>query len=157
MVEGISIRPATLDDVADLIRLRRAMFESMGIEDPAQLDAGDEAAAAYFCRAIPTGEFHAWLAVTPNGKAVASSGVVIDQHPPGPRNLSGQTGYIMSVVTAPDYRRMGIGREVTQVALAWLDKQGVTRAELHATDMGRPLYEDLGFADSHGMRLTIRE
>ncbi|TET49177.1 MAG: GNAT family N-acetyltransferase [Anaerolineales bacterium] len=155
MVADVSIRPATPDDIDDLVRLRRMMFESMGVEDPAALDAGDKAAATYFGQAIPAGEFHGWLAVTPAGEAVAASGVVIAQHPPGPSNLSGRIGYIMNVVTAPQYRRRGMGRQVMGAALAWLEGQGITRSELHATDVGQPLYEEFGFVDSHAMKLTI--
>jgi GNAT superfamily N-acetyltransferase len=152
---GVTIRQATVDDIPDLVRLRRVMFEAMGFDDPARLDAGDAAAANYFTQAIPSGEFRGWLAVTPAGEAVSTSGLVIDQHPPGPGNLSGKTGYIMNVVTHPAYRRRGLARRLVQVALAWLDEQGIQRAELHATDMGRPLYEALGFAAHTGMRLEM--
>ena len=61
MVDEITIRQATLTDVLDLVRLRRMMFEAMGWNDPAQLDAGDAAAATYFAEAIPAGTFHGWL------------------------------------------------------------------------------------------------
>ena len=43
----ITIRQADIDDVPDLVRLRRTMFESMGYHDPEQLAAVDEAATAY--------------------------------------------------------------------------------------------------------------
>lgn len=156
MVENeITVRQATVDDISDLVRLRRMMFESMGFDDPAKLDAGDAAAASYFAQAIPDGEFRGWLAITPAGEAVSTIGLVIDQHPPGPGNLSGKTGYIMNVVTHPAYRRRGLARRLMQVALAWLDERGIRRAELHATDMGRPLYEELGFAAHTGMRLEM--
>jgi len=101
VVVEITIRQAAVADIADLVRLRRMMFEAMGYSDPAQLDTSDAAAAAYFASAIPAGEFHGWLAVTPAGEAVSSGSVVFDQHPPGPGNLSGQVGYIMNVVTYP--------------------------------------------------------
>ena len=92
MVDGeIAIRQATVTDIPDLVRLRHMMFEAMGFDDPAKLDAGDAAAADYFAQAIPSGEFQGWLAVTPAGEAVSTSGLVIDQHPPGPGNLSGKT------------------------------------------------------------------
>jgi GNAT superfamily N-acetyltransferase len=153
----IAIRQATVDDIPDLVRLRRMMFEAMGFDDPAKLDAGDAAAVDYFAQAIPSGEFQGWLAVTPEGEAVSTSGLVIDQHPPGPGNLSGKTGYIMNVVTHPAYRRRGLARRLMQVTLAWLDELGIRRAELHATDMGRPLYESLGFAAHTGMRLEVHK
>jgi ribosomal protein S18 acetylase RimI-like enzyme len=157
-LRGVTIRQATVDDIPDLVRLRRMMFESMGFDDPAKLDAGDAAAADYFAKAIPSGEFLGWLAVTPEGEAVSTSGLVIDQHPPGPGNLSGKTGYIMNVVTHPAYRRRGLARRLVQAALASLNERGdIQRAELHATDMGRPLYEDLGFLAHTGMRLEMHK
>lgn len=153
--DEITIRHAAVTDVPDLVRLRRAMFEAMGFEDPAQLDAADAAAEAYFSENIPAESFHGWLAVTPTGMAVGSGGVVIDQHPPGPSNPLGQIGYIMNVVTAPDYRRRGIARRIMQAVLQWLAEQGIRHVVLHATEMGRPLYEELGFVHSNEMRLSL--
>jgi len=153
--DEITVRPATVADVPDLVRLRRVMFESMGCDDPVQLDGTDAATAAYFGGAIPAGSFHGWLAVTPEGEPVSSGGVVIDQHPPGPANLSGQIGYIMTVVTVPRYRRRGIARRVMQVILEWLAEQGIQRVALHTSDDGRSLYESLGFQPSNEMRLHL--
>lgn len=154
-VEEITIRQATIADIPDLVRLRRLMFESMGFDDPAQPDAADEAAAAYFCAEIPAGRFYGWLAIASTGEAVGSGGAVIDQHPPGPSNLSGKIGYLMNLVTVPSYRRRGIGRRVMQTILQWFAEQGIHRVTLHATDVGRPLYEELGFVDSNEMRRSL--
>jgi GNAT superfamily N-acetyltransferase len=153
MVDEITIRRATVADVPDLVRLRRMMLEAMGFDDPAQLDAADGAAETYFVEAIPAGSFHGWLAVTSTGTAVGSGGVVIDQHPPGPSNLSGQVGYIMNVVTVPRCRRRGIARRVMKAMVNWLAGQGIHCMALHATEVGRPLYEELGFVASNEMRL----
>ena len=150
--DEITIRTATAADVDSLVHLRRMMFEAMGYADRAQLSASDAATAAYFARAIPAGQFHGWLAVDANGQPVASGGAVIDQHPPGPGNLSGQVGYLMNLVTLPHYRRRGIARRIMQVMLAWLADQGIQNVALHATEMGRPLYEELGFKASNEMR-----
>ena len=155
MSEEITIRQATVADVPDLVRLRRAMFEAMGFDDPAQLDAADAAAAAYFAETIPTGRFHGWLAVTSANEAVGSGGAVIDHHPPGPSNLSGRIGYVMNLVTVPRYRRRGIARRVMRVMLKWLAEQDIQRVVLHATETGRSLYEELGFVDSNEMRLRL--
>lgn len=154
MVSGeIAIRQATVADVPELVRLRRIMFEAMGFDDPAQLDAADAAAADYLTEAIPARTFYGWLAVTPTGEAVSSGGLVLDQHPSGPSNLSGRVGYIMNVVTLPCYRRQGIARRIMQTILEWLAERNIQRVTLHATEMGRPLYEELGFEDGNEMRL----
>jgi GNAT superfamily N-acetyltransferase len=152
--DEITIREATTADVDTLVHLRRMMFEAMGYEDRAGLEASDAATAAYFERAIPAGQFHGWLASDANGNTVASGGAVIDQHPPGPGNLSGRVGYLMNLVTIPRYRRRGIGRRIMQVMLAWLVDQGIHHVALHASQMGRPLYEELGFRASNEMRLV---
>jgi len=156
MDDEITIRQATVADVLDLVRLRRMMFEAMGYTDPAQMSASDVACERYFTEAIPTGQFYGWLAVAPDGAAVGSGGVVIDQHPPGPRNLTGQIGYIMSLVTDPRYRRRGIARCVMQVMLDWLAAQNIQVAALHATEIGRPLYEELGFSSTNEMRMRLK-
>ena len=153
MVDGLLVRQAGATDIPDLVRLRRMMFEAMGFDDPAQLDASDAAAQAYFSRAIPTGEFIGWLAATPVDEAVGSGGLVLDQHPPGPSNLSGRVGYIMNVVTVPQYRRQGIARRIMQTMLVWLEAQGIQHVTLHATEAGRPLYEELGFTAGNEMQL----
>ena len=148
----ITIRTATLADIPDLVRLRRLMFESMGYNDRDTLDASDEAVRAYLRRAIPSGEFHGWLAVTPGGEAIGSGGAVIDRRPPGPSNLTGEAGYIMNICTVPAHRRRGIARRMMETIVAWLQERGITRITLHASDMGRPLYRQLGFSESNLMR-----
>jgi GNAT superfamily N-acetyltransferase len=151
--DEITIRQATTTDIQELVRLRRMMFEAMGFNDPARLNAADTAAAAYFEKAIPARAFYGWLAITTDDRAVGSGGIVIDHHPPGPTNLSGQTGYIMNLVTAPRYRRQGIARRMMETMLAWLAERGIQRVTLHTSTMGRSLYRELGFVDSNEMML----
>jgi predicted acetyltransferase len=69
--------------------------------------------------------------------------------------LSGCVGYVMNVVTVPTYRRRGIARRVMTDILRWLAEQGVEHVTLHATEAGRPLYQELGFVASNEMRLRI--
>lgn len=61
----------------------------------------------------------------------------------------------MNLVTDPRYRRRGIARHIMQVTLKWLAERGIRRMALHATEMARPLYEELGFVDSNEMRLSL--
>ncbi len=153
--EKISIRPATVEDGPALVRLRRLMFESMGCTDQAQMDAMDVACSAYFARAMSAGRYHGWLAVTGEGEAIASGGVVVDEHPPGPYNLSGQVGYIMNMSTDPAYRRQGVARQLMHQIMAWIRSQGIEVASLHRSEMGRSLYTEFGFQDSNEMRTRV--
>jgi GNAT superfamily N-acetyltransferase len=51
--------------------------------------------------------------------------------------------------------RRGIARRIMQAMLQWLAEQGIQRVTLHATDVGRSLYEALGFEESNEMRLRL--
>lgn len=55
----VRIRRASASDIPALVALRRALFESMGYEDPALLEALAEASEAYLATALPRDEFRA--------------------------------------------------------------------------------------------------
>ena len=55
--------------------------------------------------------------------------------------------WIGMVLTHPDFRGQGLARTLMSALLAKLDAAGIEVQKLDATDMGRPLYLQLGFAD----------
>jgi len=57
----------------------------------------------------------------------------------------GRTGWIGALGVLPDARRRGAGEALTRAACARLRERGAETVLLFATDMGRPLYERLGF------------
>ncbi|MCP5110551.1 MAG: GNAT family N-acetyltransferase, partial [bacterium] len=59
--------------------------------------------------------------------------------------------WIGMVLTDPGFRRRGFARQLVERALAFLDERRVRWIKLDATDMGAPLYRDLGFADECGI------
>lgn len=144
-----TIRPGSLDELDDLIVLRRSLFEAMGHEDTEALAQTDEACRTYFARQMPSGDFRVWVAEA-EGQLIASIGLVVHSVPPSPGNLTGRVGYIMNLVTDPSFRRRGIARALMEHVLDVLAAESVPIATLHATADGRPLYERLGFtADTH--------
>lgn len=58
----------------------------------------------------------------------------------------GSLAWIGMVLTDPEFRRRGFGRRLMEHALSAVDSQ-VDWIKLDATDMGAPLYRDLGFQD----------
>jgi ribosomal protein S18 acetylase RimI-like enzyme len=139
-----TIRPATVDDVRDLVILRRAMFEAMGHTDSDALDRMCDASAEYFERDLPSGAFRAWVAEE-NGRPIASIGLVVHRVPPSPGRPVGKEAYVMNLVTLPDYRRRGIGSALLDCVLAVVRSEGIPMASLHATQTGRRIYERAGF------------
>jgi len=66
----------------------------------------------------------------------------------------GATGWIGAVAVVPEARRGGLGRALTEVAVACLRERGASTIQLYATDMGRPIYEQLGFV-AEGACVTL--
>jgi ribosomal protein S18 acetylase RimI-like enzyme len=64
-------------------------------------------------------------------------------------------GYIWGVYVAPEQRRQGLGRALTESCVQALRAQGCTHALLHAAPPGRAIYERLGFQGTNEMRLVL--
>jgi ribosomal protein S18 acetylase RimI-like enzyme len=55
------------------------------------------------------------------------------------------TGWVGGVAVVPAHRRAGLGGALTEAVVEFLEARGVTSVLLHATALGRPVYERLGF------------
>ncbi len=157
MAENFSIRFATVNDIDDLVRLRRLMFEWMNYSDNDILNANDSNNKNYFAQSIPNKSFIGWLVFNKEQKAIASGGLVIDQHPPGPTNPSGKVGYIMNISVEPNFRKRGIAKKILREILSFLKDQNISVVSLHASKMGKELYEKAGFNPTNEMRVKISE
>ena len=72
-------------------------------------------------------------------------------HPTGTR------AHLMNVYTKAEYRRNGISKKMVEMLIDEAKEKGVTEISLDATEMGRPLYETLGFENNcAGMVLEIK-
>ena len=65
------------------------------------------------------------------------------------------TGWVGGVAVVPAHRRAGLGGALTEAIIEVLEARGVTTVLLHATALGRPVYERLGFvADTAYLTLS---
>jgi ribosomal protein S18 acetylase RimI-like enzyme len=58
---------------------------------------------------------------------------------------SGGTGWVGGVAVVPAHRRVGLGGALTEAIVEFLEGRGMATVLLHATALGRPVYERLGF------------
>lgn len=56
----------------------------------------------------------------------------------------------------PEHRRQGLGSIITAAPLAEARRRGYRVAVLHATEMGYPVYQRLGFEDGCAVALWLR-
>ena len=61
---------------------------------------------------------------------------------------TGKRAHLMNAYTRADYRRRGISKKMVEILIDEAKENGVTEISLDATEMGRPLYESLGFKAS---------
>nr|WP_256444568.1 GNAT family N-acetyltransferase [Aquihabitans sp. G128] len=91
-----------------------------------------------------SGRLHTWFAEV-DDRAVGLASVVLHDLPPRPEEERTLVGHLLHVWVDPAHRRLGIGRALTTACLAAGPELGVRAFSLHATEDGRPLYEQLGF------------
>lgn len=152
----ITYRAATSDDVAALAALR---WENQAERHPEQRprDTLDEYTAAYIEQIrgdLERGIHRAWLAEA-GGEAVACVALVWWAMPPNPDEHQRRRGFVTSVYTRPTYRRQGVARQLMTMLIDHARAEGVQRLILWSSDMGRPLYEELGFAPNTGFEINL--
>ena len=140
----ITIRRATIDDLNNLIQLRTALFQEMGIlSEKSDEKSFQKACHDYFSQFIASKEFLSWVAEN-NGKIIATSGLVFLQKPPDPRNNTGKEAYIMNMFTLPEWRNQGIATKLMEETIAFIKKKGINLLRLHTTEIARSTYEKIG-------------
>jgi GNAT superfamily N-acetyltransferase len=89
-------------------------------------------------------DWHRFLALQPDGCFLAE----LDGSGVGTVAVFvfGPVAWVAMVLVDPTVRGQGIGTALMHHALDFLDRQGVCSIRLDATDLGRPIYEKLGFS-----------
>jgi GNAT superfamily N-acetyltransferase len=154
-VTSITYRAATADDAGALAQLRYEMEverypDGIAFDRETYLAAHRQVTRDWLAR----GGCDAWLAEA-DGAAVACVILMAWEMHPNGRQLSRRRGLVTGVYTQPAYRRQGIARRLMELLLERARELGVHRLILWASDMGRPLYEELGFTASRAMELNL--
>lgn len=69
---------------------------------------------------------------------------------PSKINLTGKNAYITGMYVEPEYRGRGVAKEILRRVISRVSGKGYKVIMLNASDMGRPLYEKVGFQEIHG-------
>ena len=98
----------------------------------------------YYIRHMKDGTFVSWIAVD-DGRIIGTSGMSFVEKPPYFGCPSGKIGLLSSMFTDPDYRRMGIAKELLYRVVEEARKYGCGTIQITASDMGVKLYNAYGF------------
>lgn len=98
----------------------------------------------YYSRHMSDGTFVSWLALD-GDRIIGTSGMSFVEKPPYFGCPTGRIGLLSSMFTDPDYRRMGIARELLSRVVEEARNYGCGCVQITASDMGVLLYTDFGF------------
>ena len=98
----------------------------------------------YYMRHMKDGTFVSWIAVD-DGRIIGTSGMSFGEKPPYFGCPSGKMGLLSSMFTSPDYRRVGIAKELLHRVVEEARSYGCGTVQITASDMGVKLYTAYGF------------
>jgi GNAT superfamily N-acetyltransferase len=133
------------------------MWEAIGRGTPDQLDDHDRRYRAWLRSETRAGRFVAFVACEASGRSLGSGAIwLMPSQPrpdPHPRKV---VPYILSMYTDPGARGRGVASRIVRELVRWARAEGYGRVLLHASKMGRHVYERLGFRATNEMRRNLR-
>ncbi|WP_455618134.1 GNAT family N-acetyltransferase [Eisenbergiella sp.] len=142
----IVYREATKSDIETLINLRlEYLISDRGSLSEKEKKQITDQLINYLGRNIDE-TFTAILAEI-NGEIVSTAYLSISEKPANPSFITGKIGTILNVYTKPQFRKQGISTKVLAMLIDKAKKYNISKIELSATEMGKSLYERLGFRE----------
>lgn len=138
---SIIFRRLTPNDLDSFIIMRINQLREEGAKEDIDLRP---ALFDYYTRHMADGTFVSWLAAD-DEKIVGTSGMSFVEKPPYFGCPSGRMGLLSSMYTDPEYRRMGIARELLSRVVKEARDFGCGTIQITASDMGVKLYTAFGF------------
>ena len=118
-------------------------YTSEGREVPKDVDLR-AALQDFYHKHMADGSFVSWLAMD-GEKIVGTSGMSFVERPPYFTCPTGKLGLLSSMYTDPEYRRMGIAKELLHRVVEEARANGCGTVHITASDMGVKLYTAYGF------------
>jgi GNAT superfamily N-acetyltransferase len=147
-------RAVRADDLDLVCRHRHEMFRTSGRTDEV-LSPMTAAFRDWLAPKLVSGAYFGWI-VEASADAVGGLGMMVIDWPPHPSHpTQGARGYILNVFVETAYRGQGIGHALIALAMEEAARRGLQHMILHATAMGRPMYETLGWKPTSEMAISL--
>ena len=139
-------RKASTVDIDQLVELRIRQLLDEGYSEVADIRRD---LFKYFLTNLENGSLICWVGVA--GEIIlATAGICFYQLPPTFSNPSGRIAYITNMYTDPLYRKRGTATLLLNKLILEAKALNYASARLHASHLGKGVYEKAGFIDANG-------
>ncbi len=150
----MDVRTVGVDDLDLICRHRESMFQESGFA-AGTLRTMTDHFRAWLRPRLADGSYFGFL-LTDAGRPVAGIGLMLIDWPPHPAHpTQDRRGYVLNVYVEPTHRCRGLAQRLMVLAEAEFARRGVGFAILHATEAGRPLYQQGGWSQTSEMSKVI--
>ncbi|WP_047981168.1 GNAT family N-acetyltransferase [Ornithinibacillus contaminans] len=148
----MNCRKATVEDVEQLVEIRKKQLIDEGIEPVITIDTE---LYHFFDQKLRDGSLVQWI-VENNEKIITTGAIVVYDFPPTYTNKNGKKGYITNMFTEQAYRGQGFATKLLTKLVQEAKQRDINKLWLGASTLGRPVYAKFGFiASDEWMELNI--
>lgn len=130
------------------------MFSDNHFASEAALDQADAQFEPWVRQRLEDGRYLGLL-LEESTHVLAGVGIFFADFPPHWMDPQPVRAYVLNVYTAPEARGKGYATLLMEAVLAECGKRNTPTVVLHASPLGRPVYERLGFTPSDEMLLRL--
>lgn len=144
----MNYRKANINDIDFLVQSRleftygmRGIAVNIASEECLELERN---CRQYFQQALTENSCDVIL-VEENGECIGMGIIFYYRSVPSSFNREGKNAYITSLYVKPEYRKRGLGSTIVEKLIRISAERGYPVVILNASELGKPLYEKLGF------------
>lgn len=151
----MNFRKAEIIDISQLVEMRLGyLIEDYGFLTEEETKRIQESLPSYFKNHF--GKDIIIYVGEEAGNIVSTVFLLIVEKPANPSFITGKTGTVLNVFTKSQYRKQGIAGKLMNMMLEDAKDMDLSYVELQATDMGKPLYEKIGFSIQKSKHTPMR-
>lgn len=140
----MNFRKAEINDIPQLVEMRLGYLKqdhgSLTQEETKRLKMS---LPAYFEKHL--GKDMIIYVAEESSQIISTVFLLVVEKPANPSFITGKTGTVLNVFTKSEYRKQGISGKLMNMMLEDAKDMNLSYVELQATDMGKGLYEKIGF------------
>jgi GNAT superfamily N-acetyltransferase len=145
---------ATVDDDRLIAGQRQRMFVDSGQAEGESMLRMVENFVAWVRPRLADGTYLGWL-IEEDGSVIAGAGMWLIDFPPHWMDAEPMRAYLLNFYVEPVARGRGLAQQLLETTLAEARRRGIGVVSLHASHLGRPIYERNGFEGTNEMILRL--